>query len=89
MPTTILRAPGFSHFTSIGSLHFKDVLFKDRKADQFGSIFIQQNKGAVILASAKASLQNYFQKYYTCGDLSIRLYKKLSPSLHFENERTF
>ena len=55
MPTTILRAPGFSYHTSIGSLHFKDVLSKDRKADQFGSIFIQQNKCVLILAPAKAS----------------------------------
>jgi len=35
-------------------LHLYDVLSKDRKADQFGSIFIEQNKGFVILALAKA-----------------------------------
>ena len=35
------------------------------------------------------SLQNYFQKYHTCGDLSNRSYKKLSPSRHFENKCTF
>ena len=76
MQTTISRAPRFSYYTSIGSLHFKDVLSKDRKADQFGSIFIQQNKGFVILAHAKA-----LKKLSPSNILKMK-----AP---FENKRTF
>ena len=76
MPTTILQAPGFSYYTSIGSLHFKDVLSKDRKVDQFGSIFIQQNKVFVILAPAKA-----LKKLSPSNILKMKA--------HFENKSTF
>ena len=47
MPTTILRAPGFSYYTSIGSLHFKDVLSKIGEAHPQSALARQTTKRSI------------------------------------------